>query len=119
MCLAINRYLHPTYQPIKIKEDLMVYKCLRSDNRSPVILFKYERNTLYRLRKKFIPFLYKIQKGFHSFISKDEAVKYQGYDDKVVIMTIPKGAMVYYGDGMDIVSTSIRSGNLVSLVQGY
>lgn len=93
-------------------EDMVVYKIIKNDNKSFWLNFQYQPNTLYRLRKKLKISEGAIHEGFHAYLFADV---YKSYRTKYVKFIIPKGAKYYLGKNDDIVSTSIRSGNLVGI----
>lgn len=102
--------------------DMIVYKVLMLDGVAPFTGFQYKPNTIYRLDKKlFVNKFNEIEEGFHSYVSHKKALDMSDWFDyahgtftKVVEFAIPKGAKYYLGTDGDIVSTSIKSGNLQS-----
>lgn len=109
MCLCVKEN---TWRKIAT-HDIEVWKVLKNDNRSIVQGFQYKPNTLFRLRKKLNPEDSQgIYEGFHAYTNKAEAETMVGGDWKLVTFTIPKGAVYFLGICDEIVSTSIRSGNL-------
>lgn len=122
MCLYVERGM-----AIKTaKQDITVYKMITKNNISVYQNFKYEPNTLYRLRKKLVAERVRnntiriVNSGFHAFRNNADsyalkAINTNYSNEKYVEFTIPKGAKYYIGEYGDIVSTSIRSGSLKRL----
>lgn len=112
MCFVIKKGRHAKEQTAK--EDIIVYKIIKPDNRSLFRDFQYSPNTLYRLRKKLKKSSYgAISQGFHSYSVKSLA---SSLYKKRVKFVIPKGAKYYYNPvDNECVSSSIRSGDLVAL----
>lgn len=113
MCLSVIS------SELTATEDMVVYKVIRQNNTSVYYDFQYKPNTLYRLRKK-LKIINNgsyngIREGFHSFKDFQYAtVEMSNWfrTEKIVKFVIPKGAKYYLGMSGDIVSTSIRSGDL-------
>ena len=108
--------------PHKAAQAIPVYKNIHRDDRSMYQRFRYKPNQFYSLGKKLK--LGKnlvgstIHRGFHSYEQRAHAVKlrrsqYRGSTCKTVLFWIPKGAIFYKGMRGDLVSTSIRSGELI------
>lgn len=133
MCLEILKESHLQCKPLVARENMIVYKVINKTNASYHRYFKYIPNTLYRLRKslkvsKFYIHALKesinyksetryIHEGYHSYKNKPKSTEITMIDMvsggvKIVKFTIPKGAKYFLGIDGDIVSTSIRSGNL-------
>ena len=118
MCLYTDALI-----PSTASADILVYKLITRKNKSAIQEFQYTPNTLYRLRKKLKVVNREkynaVNKGFHSYRSLVEATKkinaYNLNNMKIVKFYIPKGARFIYGDRNEVVSTSIRSGNLKAL----
>lgn len=117
MCLYVKRG-----KAIKTAtQDIIVYKKITKTNISEYQSFKYQPNTLYRLRKKLVAericsnSIRSVNRGFHAFRYKLDRPNYTNNYYKIVEFTIPKGAKYYTGENGDIVSTSIRSGSLKRL----
>lgn len=117
MCL----FVLPAGKIETAKQDMVVYKILLKDGkRSPYRRFRYAPDTLYRLRKAL-----KVRKtcsrnaiheGFHAISNKATAVARCSWtSNKIVEMTIPKGAKYCKGKNDEIVSTSMRSGSLKAM----
>lgn len=132
MCLFVRNYQHRNGLPIVLKQPRKVFKVVgKSNDLSPVLRFKYEPHHQYavdgmRIRTEYET-MAMVDEGFHAFLKKADCLSYlqslYGYDRcanpgllpeewKVVEMTIPKGASVYYGKGDEIVSTTIVTGDL-------
>jgi hypothetical protein len=117
-----NSNFNPTpSKPYIAKEDMLVYKVISESDKSLYARFQYKPNELYRLRKPLRPagtFADRVNEGFHAYTQLSTATfkcsVYGGWTDKpkVVQFTIPKGARYFLGKMGDIVSTSIRSGDL-------
>lgn len=116
MCLQV---LHEDWEnPIQTaKEDIVVYKILKQKtNESPYYIFKYEAGTLYRLRRALNVWFGMVYTGYHAYLDRDTAFFRKTINKtKVVKMIIPKGAKFCVGTRGDVVSTSLRSGNLKAL----
>lgn len=124
MCLLIDIKKHADHSdtlPLVAKQDITVYKMIFTNNESLYTFFKYKPNTLYRLRKSLKieysqPLKQNVKKtveeGFHAFTKENGFTGLNLPYKKLVKFTIPKGAKYYLGMNGDIVSTSIRSGNL-------
>lgn len=118
MCL----YLTPKSEIQTATRDIEVWKIISRNDKSIVMGFKYFPNTLYRLRKKLRVEEAAGQKiircGFHSYASFRKVTYEMSYHDleykKVVRFIIPKGAKYIKGKSGEIVSTSLRSDNLVN-----
>ena len=129
MCLTMSKY-HDEQIATK---DIPVFKTLRFGNKSAVQGFVYKPNTTYKMKKliKIVRIFENryIDEGFHSVydIKYIEEWSYSRIGnhredinlEKIVRFYIPKGAKYYIGSSGDIVSTSIRSGNLKSLNYRY
>lgn len=131
MCLYVSSGIETC------RADLTVYKVLKLNNTSPIREFHYLPNTLVRYRKALVletrsrkfsrfhePLHWDvIEGGFHTFLTKAQAVHYFGVNPrapstrsyKVVKMVIPKGAKMVRGDDDEVVSTSLRTGSLRAL----
>lgn len=99
-------------------EDIVVYKIINMHNNSLYQGFQYKPNRLYRLRKKLKVKRNEIYEGFHSYnclVKVRDNILETFLNPKVVKFVIPKGAKYYLGRDNDIVSTSIRSGNLKNI----
>jgi hypothetical protein len=130
MCLIIDGDIQTA------KADIQVIKFLHQNNRSPYYAFAWKPNKLYRLHKRLKPvdaYTNIIHEGFHSFNAS--LVSFSCYpvaniiyirrkhmdrlsdlfdlrSNKACEFVIPKGAKYYIGRDGDMVSTSIRSGDL-------
>lgn len=113
--------LHTRQNVIEIaKKPIKVYKVIKLDNKSLYQDFQYQPDTLYRLRKALAytrvgDYGYEFDAGFHAY--RDVNNLYYSYRNKVVEFTIPKGARFIIGQYNEIVSTSIRSGDLKSVLE--
>jgi hypothetical protein len=135
MCLKIltSHHVNNKWVPKVAEEDILVYKVIFSYNRSFFECFQYEPNTQFDINEPLRvtgPFATEafnnlVHQGFHAYMGKASAKKnLQKWLDadvveeglaKVVEFTIPKGASYFLGENDDIVSTSIRAGNLEPL----
>lgn len=143
MCCFIDRYRHKRrfyfsqlrkcYEPIKLEEDMLVYKVLYHDIYNDLYYTPYvhlpinfkDDKCILKPFSKFRFLLHKHMKGkngYHSFFSKSAAIGccitfetdiFANIKDdenkEYVIMKgiIPKGSYVYYGDQGDIVSSEL------------
>lgn len=132
MCLFVRNYKHRNGLPIVLKRGRKVFKIIgKSNDCSPIFHFKYEPNHQYAVDglKMHTAFgtMTMVDEGFHAFLKKADCLSYLQTlhvvdrcanpellpeELKVVEMTIPKGASVYYGKGDEIVSTTIVTGDL-------
>lgn len=106
----IKKYLYTA------KEDITVYKIIKNDNTSMYQDFQYKPNTQYCLGKNLKPWdliciYFEVDEGFHAYLSKRFTP-----DKKLVEFVIPKGAKYFLGINNDIVSDSIKSGDLKNLI---
>jgi hypothetical protein len=125
MCLSIKYKPHMNkgkLLPLVAKKEILVYKEIYIGNTSFFRGFRYEPNKLYRLRKALSIIRHMkhgdtINQGFHAFTRKAAQAKaaQASYGTKMVKFYIPKGAKYYMGTHADIVSTSIRSGDLLAV----
>ena len=122
MCLRINTAIHKKlykeYIPIKIKEDLEVYKCVKLNCYekgitrvlSPVQFFIYDINKEYCTKLGIIH--KEVNEGFHSYLNKSFAIRsllYNSNCDAVATCIIPKGSNIFLSDNfIEIVSNKIR-----------
>lgn len=122
MCLKINtsihKKLHNGYIPIKVKENLEVYKCvkLNCDEKSitrvwsPVQFFIYDMNKEYCT--KFGIIHKEVNEGFHSYLNKSFAIRSLLYNpncNAIATCIIPKGSKIFLSDNfIEIVSNKIR-----------
>lgn len=114
--------------------EIRVYKGIRGSNVSFHQGFRYQAHTLYRHRQALKscdsyanPFapnsksrFFQYIKGFHSFSKETSCMcnffnPYAHIDMKVVEFFIPKGAKYLLGMNGEVISSSIRSGDLKPL----
>lgn len=117
--------------------DLSVFKVMGSDNRSPFQKYQYEANVLMpyvefgmsvwtpgaftMMNSGMLSKGWSIEQGYHAYREAGEAIELAEaicmqagivLKLKVVKMTIPKGAKVFYGVRGDIVADRIFTGDL-------
>lgn len=127
MCLT------PISKEKTAKKDILVYKVIDDLDKSFHYNFQYTPNETYNLDKKLavVETCHSIDnyelisekiinEGFHSFDSLEPAgdwywVSLKRGISKLVEFTIPKGAKYYIGTNGELVSSSIRAGNLDNL----
>lgn len=112
MCFNIKLF----YPKLVAKRDIVCYKVIDRDNRSHYYDFLYEPTKIYEMNDSlFGSWLGRIEKGYHSYVSLDDAVlsSENDYSTKIVRMTIPIGAKYYYNpDDGEYVSNKIVTGYL-------
>ena len=122
MCLKINTSIHKKlckeYIPIKVKEDLEVYKCVKADwdekaiTRvwSSVYPFEYDINNEYCTKLGIVH--KEVNEGFHSYSNRAFAIRNSLYSpscNAIAICIIPKGSKIFLSDNfIEIVSNKIR-----------
>lgn len=95
-----------------VDSDLTVYKVLSPSHKSPYQYFQYEPNKTYHLGISLKVNGMEVAKGFHAYTSQKDAIEGACIGGLVYPMTIPKGSQVVFGDCNDIVSDSIRTGDM-------
>ena len=122
MCLKINTSIHKRlykkYIPIKTKEDLEVYKCVKINRDegvitrvwSPVQHFIYDINNEYCTKLGIVH--KEVNEGFHSYLNKSFAVRSSFFSpdcNAVATCIIPKGSEIFISDNLiEIVSNKIK-----------
>lgn len=128
MCLTIdlNKVIfdeEETIKPFIATKDILVWKIITTRNLSLYRSFKYKPNCGYPTIKFNIRYSYnndidyfKAYEGYHAYTSRRiTRLRYAKYRDvlyKIVKFYIPKGAKYYLGEDGDIVSNTIKSGDL-------
>jgi len=127
MCLTskYSLFKRGVRRQLKIaKKDMIVYKrftCVGTSLVSPYQGFTYERNKEYGPEKLelsihktgsvwgFLPgWNVTIREGFHSYVSKENALSRREPNETVLVCVIPKGAEYILGLYGDIVSSVLR-----------
>lgn len=126
MCLYIFETKHVKnnygkFKPLIAKKDKVVWKIISINNRSCIRDKQYKQNMTYPKVK----FGYEndgyanncIGRGYHAFLSRKDArdaykYDYVDFNCKIVKFIIPKDAEYYIGEGGEIVSNIIKSGDL-------
>lgn len=118
MTMAVEATIH------RNPSDRIVYKVLAPiSHLSPFRMKHYKPNMTYRLKNPLYESRRTIHAGFHSLTSLSDAMSYIVHTDslargqayEIVQMVIPKGAMIAEGTYGAIVSSSIRTGEMVSM----
>lgn len=102
------------------EEDIVVYKRLLLDNRSPYMKFQYKSNSTITLKKRLVAYArFEISEGLHAYVSRKTAKRecykgktYSYCDEKVVKMIIPAGTRYALGTNDEIVSECLVTGRL-------
>ena len=122
MCLRINTAIHKKlykeYIPIKIKENLEVYKCVKADWDEKVItrVWSPMQSFVYDINKEYCTKLgivhKEVNEGFHSYLNKSFAICNSLYGlncNTIATCIIPKGSKIFISyNFIEIVSNKIR-----------
>jgi hypothetical protein len=103
-------YIHPKHPSKKIaNRDIVCYKCLWDNFRSPHQCKFYKLNKLYRSPITIDTLWdFTITRGLHSYSYKRFAIRQMGYNGILVKGIIPKGSKYYYNpDRHEYVSNQI------------
>jgi len=115
MCLTINRQKHAKDNngrclPIVLKTQLSVCKIVWENNISQFKYFPYTPNTTYK-KRKLRPTKHNLYSaGFHAYLQCGS--RRARRNQKIVMLTIPKGATVFYGINGEVITNVIVSGDL-------
>lgn len=107
--------LYAAALPKYAKRSVTVYKVLTKGNRSPYRDFLYEKGKTLPQKKLSISQYGSVGAGYHAYRTKKRAIhctRFSSYPCKVVKMRIPAGHYYIKGDNLDIVATSLFTGDL-------
>lgn len=84
-------------KPKVATENIVVYKRLMKGGLSAYRFFKYRRGTTHKSEIDEVADYQRIECGLHSYANEKKALADADYEERVVEMIIPKGALYYKG----------------------
>lgn len=115
MCLTIDFDYHRHDKRGRITrrratQDILVYKVLRDDGRSPYQgthwTFGVEKTSVMKASNDGYG-CYIVEEGLHSCLNMDSARSHSNYYRRIHPAIIPKGAILIYGDNDEVVSNRL------------
>lgn len=116
MCLIINQGKHKKNAvgkclPQVLAEDMVAFKRIYNSGKSQYQDFWYEPKTLYKKRKLRPTKEAVYGAGFHAYLLPPQSMYANSKTKKIIAVTIPKGATVFFGGYGDVVTNMLITPN--------